>query len=517
MWVGRAILVVVLVWLSLLYAQKTNLTASDLGRHLMNGQVIWTEKDVFTTNYYSYTHPDFPVPNHHWLFGVLAYGVYQISGFTGLSLIGIMLSMTGVGIVVHHLLSKHAVPKLVVAAGVLMLMPILVDRAEIRPEAVSLVFISLLTTVTWNWIQSKRTAFPWMLLVVWVISMIIWVNTHIFFIFAAVILGSAGMHLLVNTQWKKFRDLLIIAGCAVASTLINPLGLSGVLYPFTIFSNYEYRVAENQSIWFFLKHYLDGYYAYLAVVVWGTLGILFAQRARNPKHTAGVYWQLLLAFFAVLTSTMMRYESIFALMALLWFCAYGWPLLYSAMTKIAKNIPSSLRLSLNSFFLAGCGVLWLSTAQVFPVGPSYGLGLLPNNRASADFFRSLDVQGNVFNNYDIGGFLIFELFPDRKVFTDNRPEAYPPGFLSNVLIEAQLNDTVWESISKQYDIGAIFFNRHDLTEWGQRFMIARLEDERWIPIFVDDYTIIFVDDRPENSSIIEAYRLSDDHLNVREN
>src|SRR3990167_1644700 len=56
----------------------------DIGRHLKVGEIIWQTGEVPRTNLFSFTEPDFPFINHHWLSEVTFYGVYNLGGFTGL-------------------------------------------------------------------------------------------------------------------------------------------------------------------------------------------------------------------------------------------------------------------------------------------------------------------------------------------------------------------------------------------------------------------------------------------------
>jgi len=53
------------------------------------------------------------------------------------------------------------------------------------------------------------------------------------------------------------------------------------------------------------------------------------------------------------------------------------------------------------------------------------------------FFKENNLQGPIFNNYDIGGYLIFNLFPQEKVFVDNRPETYSSEFFQEDYIPMQ--------------------------------------------------------------------------------
>ena len=60
---------------------------------------------------------------------------------------------------------------------------------------------------------------------------------------------------------------------------------------------------------------------------------------------------------------------------------------------------------------------------------------LPEINASADFFKTENIKGSIFNNYDIGGYLIFNLFPNQKLFVDNRPEYILLIFLKKLIFQ----------------------------------------------------------------------------------
>ena len=63
----------------------------DIGRHLKVGEIIWQTKEVPKTNLFSFTEPDFPFINHHWLSEVMFFGVFGLAGFTGLILVKTVL------------------------------------------------------------------------------------------------------------------------------------------------------------------------------------------------------------------------------------------------------------------------------------------------------------------------------------------------------------------------------------------------------------------------------------------
>jgi hypothetical protein len=92
--VNFIVISLLLTYFGLFLAKKVDLTTADLGRHLENGKIIFSEgfsSKVLTTNFYSYTLTEDPFVNHHWLSGVVFYLVYKIAGFVGLSWFYILL------------------------------------------------------------------------------------------------------------------------------------------------------------------------------------------------------------------------------------------------------------------------------------------------------------------------------------------------------------------------------------------------------------------------------------------
>src|SRR5580692_5429197 len=83
--------------------QHIDLTNTDLGRHLKNGETIVAgsrahASGVLHTNFYSYAAADYPFVNHHWLAGVIFFLVWKLGSFDGLTLFYSLLVILAVGI-----------------------------------------------------------------------------------------------------------------------------------------------------------------------------------------------------------------------------------------------------------------------------------------------------------------------------------------------------------------------------------------------------------------------------------
>src|SRR3989344_4517363 len=490
-----------LLYTSLFFLHRPHLTTLDLGRHLVNGREIVRDARVLTTNFYSHTAPHFAVVNHHWLFGWLAYQVFRVFSFPGLVLTNTLLTV-GAIFLVMLVARKQTDIKFALLAS-LLVFPLLVDRTDIRPETISIFLVAL-----WIFLLShaKQHNLEKILITI-AITQVIWVNSHIFFVFGWLIAGAFLLRALVVKEfhWQRLRLLIFCTSLPLLS-LFNPSGLAGVLEPFTIFSTYNYPVAENQSIWFFF-HYspLDLQYWYAAGLI--VLALLSGVAIFHKKKLTQLPFVLTTFALALLAFRVSRVTSFFGLAFI--------PTLSLALEmfwqKFGKKLQKILNhpLGLMTISALGFGIfMGLLVTQLFtPKITLLGLGVEEKVSQSGAFLRSIKTSGTIFNNYDIGSYLIYTLFPEQRVFIDNRPEAYSPEFLQNDYIAAQQHEEIWKQIVQKYGIGVIFFAYRDATDWAGPFIIRRVQDPHWVPIYADSEVVILVIDIPEHQEIIEKYRV----------
>lgn len=498
-WRNRCLAAVILgsifVLLGLKIAQPINLTAVDIGRHIKNGELLLQgHPDILRKNFYSFTHPDYPFINHHWLFGVFSYWVWRPFGFEGVS-----LAFVGVVAATLFFFLRAALLRGHFALGVfltLLALPIICDRREIRPEAMSNLFMGLyfyvLTKLSLGQIKAA-----WAYVVLG-LSQIIWVNTHIFFFMGPLLTSvflweGAGRGCSVCV--KHLRPLLALT---IGVNLLNPSGLAGVLTPLNVFKGFGYRLAENQNVFFMMSFFPQQtlYKYFLVIAAVALIGAALAVWARGWK--ANLAFIVLLLFVTAAGFKAVRLMTPFAFFFIpLAAFMYG-----QAEGRLSQKIQNGLRVLL-LILSSGLIVYYASAIQKQPPA----VGLMPKINASAEFFKSQGLKGPIFSNYDIGGYLIYHLAPQEKVFVDNRQEAFPPDFFKNVYIPMEEDSTIWNKIDSQYGFNVIYFYRHDLTPWGQNFLISRLDDARWAPVFVDDYTIIFLKRSASNQALINRFEL----------
>lgn len=476
-----------------------DLTTSDLGRHIKNGEYVFKNPAVLYTNFYSFTEGDFPFINHHWGTGVIFFLVYKLFSFTGFSVLFALISSLTFGL--FFLVSWKRSNIAVSVLSSICALPLILWRSEVRPEMFSYLFCGIYYLIVWGYFSNK---FKRKILFIIPVLQIVWVNLHSYFFLGYFIIGVYLLFSLINLFLKKqgkekVISLGIVLVISMIVSLLNPSGISGFLYPLHIFDNFGYRLLENQNL-FFLEKILGSYPpgVYFRLL---TMLLIFSWVSKSVKEKKIDITDLIFTvFFLFIAVKAVRNFSLFAFFAV------------PVLSVNLNNFTFSKKNNINNFFYL------LIITVIFPliilINPNFWTmrykfitGIIKNNSGSADFFLQNNIKGPVFNNYDIGGYLIFYLFPKEKVFVDNRPEAYPAKFFTDTYIPMQENQDKWDQTDQKYKFNVIFFQRNDLTPWAQQFLVSRIKDINWAPVFVDDKTIIFLKRNTENRKLIEKYEL----------
>jgi hypothetical protein len=473
-----------------LITKPINLFTADLGRHLQNGRIILETRSVPTVNDYSYTHPDYPFVNHHWGSGVVFHATHQLLGFTGLSLLFTAVSLAALA--GFFFVAYKAANLATALLTSLILMPLLIYRVEVRPEVFSNAFLGLYLALLWLY---HKGHLPAKFLYFLPLLHLFWVNLHIYAVFGLVVIGSFWLEHLIRRRRINLPLTLTLLFCSIAS-LINPAGLQGALYPLNIFKEYGYLVFENQSVRFIdaLMTYPPNFFFKLSLAVL-LLSYLYRLSIKKPLSLALLLLSLL---FAYLGWTAIRNFTLSALIMLPAIAANLYPLIKPS-AKVAAYITLT--------GLAGLLILFYNQPSYYRGHLTFGAGLDQATFQAANFFTANQFQGPVFNNYDIGGYLIYTLYPQQKVFVDNRPEAYPAAFFTDTYIPMQADSATWEQLDREYQFNTIFFNHQDHTPWAQAFLIDRIQDPAWAPVYYDPSAIIFLKRQPANQANIDLFEL----------
>jgi len=187
------------------FFHKINSITQDLGRHLLNGQIILQTHSLSKTNFFSFTYPDFPFINSHWLSEVVFYLVFKLSGFDGLLIFTTLIILASFSFVFFYALKRFGLIPTAITS--ILYLNILSERTDLRPEILSFLFLSLFMIILYKY-QEKFTKWIFVLPLI----ELFWVNSHIYFFIGISIVGLFLIdNLIANRKKLKTKDSVLKA------------------------------------------------------------------------------------------------------------------------------------------------------------------------------------------------------------------------------------------------------------------------------------------------------------------
>jgi asparagine N-glycosylation enzyme membrane subunit Stt3 len=275
------------------------------------------------------------------------------------------------------------------------------------------------------------------------------------------------------------KKLLFVGGLSLAASCITPDG----------WSNWQAMMGNsslyilNQTVETMSPNFqLPGMIPFLILLILAVLLPIFDRFRLSTCH------MFLLAGFAILSLLMARNIPLFAI------CAA--PILAVSARGTLIQLPAWMRIELRLGEIEGSlrGYVWLV------VGPLAAIFLFSYyhlqtqstlNKFDEQVFPVQAVNwlvahpqaGNMFNEFNWGGYLLHRLWPDQLVFIDSQTDFYGEALARdyNQIINAQ-ND--WETKLKQYDIDWVIVA-------GDAPLVHVLEAEhQWQVLYQDDTSVI---------------------------
>ena len=136
----------------------------------------------------------------------------------------------------------------------------------------------------------------------------------------------------------------------------------------------------------------------------------------------------------------------------------------------------------------------------------WGVGITEHKFSfrSTEFLKGLGIRGNMFNFFDLGGFLEWQLHPVKRTFIDGRGAGWPQ-FLDHQIVTAGMNGI--ENVFSKYDITYIATKAADSSGMVMPLVNYLAARGDWELVFADGLMLVFVKNTPENRNIIEKYRV----------
>jgi hypothetical protein len=436
-----------------------------------------------------------------------------LSGFAGLSIFYIFLSAL-IFLIAFYIAYRES-NFTIAAMFSFLILPLMAERREIRPEIFSYFFAMIFFLLIWLWYKKKISA-HWLFLLP--IFMIFWVNLHIYFFLGFFIIGAflaseiGGIFFsrleddVFREKIRKARQLFAILFLSCVASLVNPFGWRGAIHLLNVYKNYGYTVAEEKSVWFVENYGLvnSNFWLVKAIAILMIFSFVLLFLVNRKKISAP--YSMFAVFFGAIGLAQIRNFTLLGFFAL--------PVLASNFENIftpsRKDNPPAKENGLAAVYIIVAIFAIFANYQFSALHQdNHGIGLLPENEKTADFLKKEKIAGPIFNNYDIGGYLIWNLPASpaggpksEKVFVDNRPEVYPNSFFSEVYKPMQENPDVFKKVEAQYNFNAIVFSRNDITPWGMNFLKMIKDDPDWAKVFEDNFAVIYLKKNETNKEII---------------
>lgn len=495
--------VLLLLFFNFSFLFKTDLSFSqDLGRHIKSGQIILETGQVARVNQFSYTYPDYPFINHHWLFQVIVALADQSIGIDAFLWVKILILLTA------SFLTLKVIPKdrqvWILSLGFIFF-HILRERTELRPEIFSFLFTSITLYILFKFYERVQSAecrvenggsshirsnnilrgvYDEKFILLLPLIQLIWTNIHIYFPMGLILQSLFLTVFVLRKEYQAAKTLSLTLALSLLVTLINPNFISGALYPFQILRGYGYTIAENQTM-FLLESLNFANPNFLFVKLGLILGVL------------GILGSIFKKKFDRLLYILIGLGSGFALLN-----TRSFPyLVFLSFPALVRLLPS---LKSNSWWMMGnvlIGLLLLGESLFYLSGDYYrykdeGLKVelkteQPGKKA-LDFILEKDLPQPIFNNFDIGSYITYRAYPKYKVFVDGRPEAYPADFFRQTYIPIQNDPKLFESEASKIGIKTVIFSITDQTPWAAQFFKNMHQNADWRMVYLDDAIVVYI-------------------------
>ncbi len=463
-----------LIGLTFLFAQ----TDPDYWWHARTGQLILATGQLPRTDPFSFTSLGKPWVTHEWLtevlFAALADRWGYIANVAACGLIGALVALA-----VHATCRLRGLGPQAATLLTLWAYAIILPLANVRPQLVTILFLAVVALVLTAYHGGARRPL-WLLPPLFVL----WVNLHGGYVIGLVLLGltvvGEALAARLGHPHAPLRPLLLTALLCGLATLVSPLGLAALRYPFT------YAGTGNASQRFIAEWQSPDFHnaAFYPLAASLLVGLLLGVAGRRGCPTE-LLWA---GLFGALALQSIRHAPLYAVVVL--------PLLGDRLAALAPAWPpfaarwrDPLRLA-----LPVGGWLIVVVALLALVGGGASLPLQTGQAPRADGYPSgavaylrahPELRGNLFNTYSWGGYLIAELYPARLVSSDGRADVHGDALVTRHR-DAERLAPDWRDTLDEWQIGIVLVAR------DSPLAVALRDDPAWQERYSGDVERLFV-------------------------
>lgn len=462
-------------------------TASDTFWHLRAGEWILEHGRILREDPFSLTRFGQVWRYPGWLSQVLMISVFKAFGYPGLNIFTAFFVLLGFIFVFFTLEGRDAI-------RIVVLLLAAVSSAvywSARPHIITFCLTGLFLWILEDYRRGRRN-------LVWLLplGMALWGNFHggfasgfvLIFCYLTgeiiealipVIRGESNVRAALLPHQRSIVQYMGVGLVSAVTLSLNPHGPRMLLYPF--------MTVEIESLRDYIQEWQSPNFHDPQVYPFIALMILLTLSFALTKKKISAHEFVLSTVFLVLALTAARNIALYTLISapiLSRHLSSGLgPILGRVRSK--QEFKPELARRLNLLLLSLC-VIAAGIKISIPLDPQVNRDALQKiyPYGAIRFLRGFEPQGALFNSYNWGSIILWELYPDYKTFVDGRTDLFNDEILKEYLATWR-GEPEWIEVFKRWDIGVVLIENHAPLRY-------LLEKSDWIPIYEDDQSVILV-------------------------
>jgi hypothetical protein len=446
----------------------------DTWWHIKYGQRILSTGHWPAGDIYSFTAHGVVNMAYEWVGDVLTALAYRLGALRGLDLL--LIALTSIIVLLLYWFAHVRCGNSKAAfLGTLLALPLAAMCFVLRPQLLGFIFL-LVTLICLERFRLGMQKSLWLLPPLF----LVWVNTHGTFALGLLIFAVYWVSGLRGVSWGGLRaerwnpkqrvHLALVFLASVAALPITPYGIRLAAYPINMAFFQPLNLA---TIYEWQPLPLALWQSKLLLIL--LIAFVVAQVALRLTYRLEELGLFLFAAYATLLHY--RFVILFAILVA--------PLLASILMRWAPKYDRAAdKYVLNALLIAGAILLML---KCFPSDASLKKNVAKKYPVHAvEYLRRHTIPGPMFNSYGAGGYLLWSLGPEQKVFIDSRADIYEEiGTYADYMRVMQLKPNTL-AILKSYGIESCLVGRN--APLATLLSVA----PGWKRVYQDKLSVLFV-------------------------
>jgi len=471
-----------------------NLGGLDYLFHIKAGEYIVSSRSIPQQDIFSFTMAGKAWLDHEWLYQVIIYTIHRFAGIEALFLLKVIIFSSAFFLLALFVFKTDwvfAYPLLFYG------LQIAIRRFTLRPDNISFLFLILYLA---PFVFKKRK-----LLYVLPVLQLFWVNMHgFFFLGPAVLLLYLALGRIRKNDYEPlfYKTAAIVTLLVILACLATPHPVATLTYPFRVLKNiisgqasvFYQNIQELRSplSYYRQRPFFIGYIfaAFVFLLFWQNLNIfyvglyfVFSLFCLHALRNIYFFIPVGIAIFADRFAAMKSFFLTHIVQQ------KGFLLLRLAFLSFA--VSSSLYLGMSIRDLPKYGQAYISDENTVV---SRGLFLSQteqtNPRQLLTFLANVSLPQRMFNTFNLGAPLIFNFYPERKVFVDGRTEVYGEAFFSLYMKAADGDREAFDQLVSRYNLQGFII---DYVRETPLLLIKTVHEAGFRCVYFNTDAIVFVD------------------------